>query len=52
MVRGIARAPGDVKPLAIRVVSQIVVFMGSMRPLEGPCSIEAMDVARCLTMEC
>ena len=44
------RASGDVNPKAMRVMSLILVFIDSTRPLERPCSMAARIAARCLTM--
>ena len=44
------RASGDVKPKAMRVMSLILVFIDSTRPLESPCSIAARIAVWCLTM--
>ena len=44
------RASGDLNPKAMRVMSRILVFMDSMRPLESPCSMDARIAARCFTM--
>ena len=43
-------ASGDLKPNAMRVMSLILVFIDSTRPLERPCSIQARIAARWLTI--
>lgn len=43
-------ASGDLKPYAMRVISRILVFVDSMRPLDRPCSIAARIRALCFTM--
>ena len=44
-------ASGDANPKAMRVMSRILVFMDSMRPLDRPCSMEARIASRCFTMD-
>jgi hypothetical protein len=43
-------ASGDLKPNATRVMSRILVFTDSMRPLDRPCSMAARIEALCLTI--
>ena len=44
-------ASGDANPKAMRVMSRILVFMDSMRPLDSPCSMEARMASRWFTMD-
>ena len=44
------RACGDLNPNATLVMSLILVFIDSIRPLLSPCSIDARMASRCLTM--
>lgn len=47
MARAI-RASGDRNPMAILVISRILVLTDSVSPLDRPCSIAARISARCL----
>lgn len=41
---------GDVRLKAVRVMTRILAFIDSVRPLESPCSIEARIARRCFMM--